>query len=96
VQKYETNPVQVLPSESQVPRMRIFALNSTIRMLHYRFPGQAIVSKNGYFLEVQSFVSEGFIITDFNNKSKYIFVDSDNPDGLSPEFHQPYIISKED
>ena len=96
MQKYETNPVQVLPSESQVPRMRIFALNSTIRMLHYRFPGQAIVSNNGYFLEVQSFVSQGFIITDFNNQSKYIFKESEDPDGISREFHQPYIISKED
>lgn len=65
-------------------------------MLHYRFPGQAIVSKNGYFKEVQSIISQGFIVTDFNNKSKYIFVESNDTEGLTREFHAPYIISKED
>ncbi|MEN9987735.1 MAG: hypothetical protein RLZZ585_774 [Bacteroidota bacterium] len=65
-------------------------------MLHYRFPGQVIVSKNGYFKEVQSFISQGFIITDFNNISKYIFEESNDNDGLSREFHPPFIISKKD
>ena len=96
MQKYETIPVHLRATESQKTRMRIFALNSTIRMLHYRFPGQAIVSKNGYFKEVQSIISQGFIVTDFNNKSKYIFVESNDTEGLTREFHAPYIISKED
>ena len=96
MQKYETIPVQLLHTESQVIRMCIFALNSILRMLYYRFPGQEITSKNGYFIEVQSFIKQGFVITDFNNSSKYIFEESDDNNRLSREFHSPFIITKED
>ena len=42
-------------------------------MLYYRFPGEEIVRVNGDFIEVDSFDIQGFIITDFNQKKKYVF-----------------------
>lgn len=63
-------------------------------MLYYRFPGQAIVSKNGYFIELQTSVYHGFILSNFNNKSKYIFVDSSESSPFECEFQAPYVISK--
>lgn len=64
-------------------------------MLLYRFPGQAIVSKNGYFKEIQDVVFQGFIISDFNNKSRFIFTESEESFTNTQEQHPPFCISKE-
>jgi len=95
VQKYETNPVQMLYRVSLILRIRIFTPNCTHRMLLYRFPGQAIVSKNGYFKEIQDVVFQGFIISDFNNKSRFIFTESEESFTNTQEQHPPFCISKE-
>jgi len=76
-------------------RIRIFALNSTHRMLLYRFPGQDIVSKKGCFKEVQKSVLEGFIISDFNNKLNYSFLESEETFTYTQEQQAPFCISKE-
>ena len=65
-------------------------------MLYYRFPGQAIVTMNGYFTECHTSVLQGFIIGDFNNKSKYNFVVSDETTSFESEYHPPFVISKAD
>ena len=80
----------------QANRMRIFVQNRTSRMLYYRFPGLSIVSKNGYFIEGQTPVKQGFILSNFNNKSKYVFVDSDESTPFECECHPPYVISQGD
>jgi isochorismate synthase len=64
-------------------------------MLRYRFPGQDIVSKNGFFQEVEDIVSQSFIITDFNHQSRYVFVESEESFTSSQEQHSPFSISKE-
>lgn len=76
-------------------RIRIFALNSTHRMLLYRFPGQDIVSKKGCFKNVQEFVIKGFVIIDFNNQSKYYFLESEESFTYIPKHQPPFCISKE-
>jgi len=95
VQKYETIPVQLPQTESQATRIRIFATNSPHRMLRYRFPGQVIVSKNGYFKEVQDVSFQGFIISDFNQQSRFVFVESEQSIVTTQELHPPFSISKE-
>jgi isochorismate synthase len=42
-------------------------------MLSYRFPGEEIVRVNGDFIEVDNFDIQGFVITDFNQKKKFVF-----------------------
>jgi isochorismate synthase len=64
-------------------------------MLLYRFPGQAIVSKNGYFKKIQDVVFQGFIISDFNNKSRFIFAESEESFINTQEQYPPFCISKE-
>jgi isochorismate synthase len=76
-------------------RIRIFALITQTHMLRYRFPGQDIVSKNGFFQEAQDIVSQSFIITDFNHQSRYVFVESEESFTSSQEQHSPFSISKE-
>lgn len=76
-------------------RIRIFVLNCSIRMLLYRFPGQAIFSKKGFFKEVQSDVLHGFIISDFNNKSRYIFTESEDSLPNPQEQQTPFVITKD-
>ena len=95
MQKYETIPVQLPQTESQATRIRIFATNSPHRMLRYRFPGQVNVSKNGYFKEVQDVSFQGFIISDFNQQSRFVFVESEGSAVASHELHPPFSISKE-
>lgn len=64
-------------------------------MLLYRFPDQQIVSKNGFFKEVQDAHIEGFLISDFNNQIQYIFEESDPLKYSKSEKQTPFIISKE-
>lgn len=64
-------------------------------MLLYRFPGQAVVSKKGFFNEIQSAVLRGFIISDFNNESSYVFTETDNLLTYSHKPQAPFIITKE-
>jgi isochorismate synthase len=65
-------------------------------MLLFRFPGQDIVSKSGYFKEVHDVISQGFIISDFNHQSRYIFVEAEESFNYEQEHHSPFCISKED
>lgn len=76
-------------------RIRIFALITKIHMLRYRFPGQDIVSKNGCFKNVQTPVFKGFVISYFNNQSKYYFLESKESFTYIPEHQLPFCISKE-
>lgn len=64
-------------------------------MLLYRFPSQDIVSKKGCFKYSQESVLKGFIISDFNNKSKYSFVESEESYSFIKELQAPFCISKE-
>jgi isochorismate synthase len=64
-------------------------------MLLYRFPNQPITSKNGSFKEVQESNLKGFIITDFKQKSKYVFEDSMDNFTFHQLHQSPFIISKE-
>ena len=65
-------------------------------MLLYRFPGQDIVSKIGYFKEIHDVISQGFIISDFNHQSRYIFKEAEESFEYELEHHSPFCISKED
>jgi isochorismate synthase len=64
-------------------------------MLLYRFPGQDIVSKKGYFKDSQESVLKGFIISHFNNQSKYFFLESEESFTNIQEQQVPFRISKE-
>ena len=65
-------------------------------MLLFRFPGQDIVSKSGYFKELHDVISQGFIISDFNHQSRYVFVEAEESFNYEQEHHSPFCISKED
>jgi isochorismate synthase len=64
-------------------------------MLLYRFPGQTIVSKKGCFKYTQESVLKGFIISDFNNQSKYSFLESEESFTFTLEQQVPFCITKE-
>jgi isochorismate synthase len=64
-------------------------------MLLFRFPGQDIVSKSGHFKEVHNVISQGFIISDFNHQSRYIFEEAEESFNYEQEHHSPFCISKE-
>jgi isochorismate synthase len=74
--------------------MCIFALNPKEQMLHYRFPGHAIVSKNGHFNKLQDTDIKGFILSHFNNQEQYFFKESTDSREIRIIQDQPYTISK--
>jgi isochorismate synthase len=61
-------------------------------MLHYRFPGEELISLSGDFIELDSFDKQGFIITDFNQKKKFIW--SETAAAQAPEIAAPLCIDK--
>ena len=65
-------------------------------MLYYRFPGKEIVSRKGCFKPNLTDDIQGFILSDFNQKNKFVFTSSslENNDVKKPEV--PFVISKED
>jgi isochorismate synthase len=65
-------------------------------MLHYRFPGQSVISKTGQFNKVQGFDIEGFILSHFNNKERYFFQESMDSVSARINQKQPFTISKEE
>ncbi|MFM6947284.1 MAG: chorismate-binding protein [Flavobacteriales bacterium] len=62
-------------------------------MLHYRFPGQDLISLSGDFIELKDYDNQGFIITDFNQQKKYIWSESASPTPFNAS--TPYCIDKE-
>lgn len=61
-------------------------------MLIYRFPGQAVVSLNGSFIQVQDTYLQGFIISNFNNKFTYVFQESIETED-QVKLIAPFVIS---
>jgi isochorismate synthase len=63
-------------------------------MLHYRFPGEDLISLSGDFIELQSFDKQGFIITDFNQRNKYIWSETASPQAFKAS--PPFCIEQAD
>ena len=63
-------------------------------MLHYRFPGEDLISLRGDFIELQSFDKQGFIITDFNQRNKYIWSKTASPQAFKAS--PPFCIEQAD
>jgi len=63
-------------------------------MLLYRFPKNEIVKKSGVFCKVDSFDSEGFILSNFLGNEKYQFKESDSSSIKIPT-KEIHAISKE-
>ncbi len=62
-------------------------------MLHYRFPGEELISLSGDFIELDSLDKQGFIITDFNQQKKYIWSETASPTPYNAPI--PFCIDKE-
>lgn len=66
-------------------------------LLYYRIPNELVVSKTGAFNNVQSFENvEGFILTSFDKKEKFVFEEGDRNGVYSYSGNSPFCIQKED
>jgi isochorismate synthase len=65
-------------------------------MLYYRFPGQAVSSKNGQFIKVQESDIKGFILSHFNNQERYLFKESNDSPSVRMNHNSPFTITKEE